>query len=48
MNIVAAFVGSITGKSAVWGIKNVIVASPGNEEFLKKITPFFDKVIRIE
>jgi len=48
MNIVAAFVGSITGKSAVWGIKNVIVASPGNEEFIKKITPFFDKLVRIE
>ena len=49
MNVVAAFVGSITGKSAVWGIKTVIVASPGkNEEFIKKITPFFDKVLRVE
>jgi len=49
MNIVAAFIGSITGKSAVWGIKNIIVASPEkSEEFIKKITPFFDKVIRVE
>ena len=49
MNVVAAFVGNVAGKSSVCGIRNIIVTSPEKEmELIKKITPFFDKILRVE